>query len=416
MLLVIGLVLPGAARGQDDASKDSAKLFAKAQELLKDAGPDQALVAVKKALALEPRNERYLIFASNTARLANKFAEGVDFAQQAVKVNDQLAVSHALLAFNACKDHDLELCRSACKKALALSPQSLDPESYRELQILNELVGVRKLKLSWPLNPRKGLARQGSFVVAVPPDKIKGQSAKYEVTGARSFKAATQGLNNVLQVVPQANQTIDLVLQVTVDPCSYKADLAKYQKKPIPATVKSYLGPSEGINPKSATLKKLAKELKDDNPITTVKNIMAWQKKHLKYTYDEKATTKADFDSVDQIVERGEGECRAWATLFTGLCRAAGVPARHFWGLILIVPDAKNPQGSISGHCWAEVYITGAGWVPVDPQDATMFGFLPNTYVRIFTDMSRAKGSLDNLPLYNLLSMGREGFRFETIR
>jgi transglutaminase-like putative cysteine protease len=416
MLLVIGLVVSAGARGQGDADKSAGKLFASAQGLLKEGKADEALGAIKKALELEPKNEGYLLFASNAARIASKFAEGIQFAQQAVKLNDQSAVAHALVAFNAVKDHDLDLCRAACKKALALSPQSLDAEGYRELVLLNELVGVRKLKFSWPLNPRKGVARQGSYPVVVPPEKIKGQAATYEVTGAKSFKTVTQGLNSVLLLVPAASQTIDLVLNVTVDPYSYKSDLENYKKMALPATVQPFLGPSEAINPKSATLKKIVKDLKDDNPITTVKNILAWQKKHLKYTYDEKATNKADFTSVDQVVERGEGECRAWSTLFCGLCRAAGVPARHFWGLVLIVPDAKNPKGSISGHVWAEVYITGAGWVPVDPQDASLFGFLPNTYVRIFTDMSRGKSSVDNLPLFNLLSMGREGFRFEAVR
>jgi len=416
LLLVLGLVVPAGARGQDDAEKDPAKLFAKAQDLLKDVKPDEALDAVKKALALDPKNERYLAFASNAARLAGKFAEGIQFAQQAIQINDKEAVYHAQLAFNACKDHDLDLCRDACKKALALPPQSFDKESYRELLLLHDLLAVRKLKFTWPLDPKKGLLRQGSYPVAVPPEKTKGQSATYEVTGARSFKVATQGDNSVLLVVPESNKVIDLVLNVTVDPYNYKKDLAKYAKKPIPREVQSFLGASEAINPKSATLTKIVKDLKDNSPITTVKNILAWQKKHLKYKVDEKATNKSDFDSADEIVERGEGECRAWSTLFAGLCRAAGVPARNWWGMVLILPDEKNPKGTIKSHVWAEVYLTGAGWIPVDPQDANLFGFLPNTYVRIFMDTRKLKTSLDNLPALNLRSMGDEGFRFESVK
>ena len=113
---------------------------------------------------------------------------------------------------------------------------------------------------------------------------------------------------------------------------------------------------------------------------------------------------------------RGEGECRAWSTLFTGLCRAAGVPARHFWGMVIILPDEKNPKGAIRSHVWAEVYLTGAGWIPVDPQDANLFGFLPNTYVRIFMDTRKLKTSQENLPALNLRSMGSDGFRFERVK
>jgi len=416
LLLLIGLVIAAGARGQDKADSDPVKLFAIAQELAKDVKLDEALGTIKKAIALDPKNDRYLALASNVARLAGKYAEGVQFAEQAIKINDQVAAYQALLAFNACKDRDMDLCRDACKKALALSPQSLDQESYRELLLLNHLVGLRKLKFSWPLDPRKGLARSGSYPLAVPPEQMKGQSATYEITGARSFKAVKQGDNSVLLLVPEPKQDIELVLTVTVEPYNYKKELANYEKKPIPRDIQPFLGPSEAINPKSAVLTKIVKDLKSDSAITTVQNILDWQKKHLKYTHDEKATNKSDFASVDEVVKRGAGECRAWSTLFTGLCRAAGVPARHLWGLILLVPDEKNPKGGIRSHVWAEVYLTGAGWVPVDPQDANLFGFLPNTYVRIYIDMRRSKTSLENLPVLNLLAMGSEGFRFESLK
>jgi transglutaminase-like putative cysteine protease len=275
---------------------------------------------------------------------------------------------------------------------------------------------VRKLRFSWPLDPKKGLARSGAYPVAVPPEKTRGQSSTYEVSGAKSFKLTRQGDNSVLQVVPRQDQSIDLVLNVTIDPYNYKKELEKFTKKPIPKDIQPFLGPSPTINPKSATLTAIVKDLKDPSPITTINNILAWQKEHLKYKLDEKATKKADFDSVDEIVKRGEGECRAWSTLFTGLCRAAGVPARHLWGMILLVPDEKNPKGGIRSHVWAEVYLSGAGWIPVDPQDPNLFGFLPNTYVRLFVDTRRVKTSLDNLPVLNLLSMGNDGFHFESVK
>ena len=49
------------------------------------------------------------------------------------------------------------------------------------------------------------------------------------------------------------------------------------------------------------------------------------------------------------------------------LCRAAGVPAREIFGLRL----GKQPTQDVTGwqHCWAEFYLPGYGWVPVDPAD-----------------------------------------------
>ena len=56
-------------------------------------------------------------------------------------------------------------------------------------------------------------------------------------------------------------------------------------------------------------------------------------------------------------------------TLFIGLCRAIGIPARFEMGVSL--PE-KRGAGTISGyHCWAQFYLKGYGWVPVDASEAS---------------------------------------------
>ena len=69
-------------------------------------------------------------------------------------------------------------------------------------------------------------------------------------------------------------------------------------------------------------------------------------------------------------------KCADLNALFVGLCRAVGVPAREVNG-IRLVPSAfgykelsGNPA-SLKGaqHCCAEVYLTGYGWVAMDPAD-----------------------------------------------
>ena len=47
-----------------------------------------------------------------------------------------------------------------------------------------------------------------------------------------------------------------------------------------------------------------------------------------------------------------------------GLCRAAGIPARGVYGLRVGSEAATKAQ-----HSRAEIYLTGYGWVPVDPVD-----------------------------------------------
>jgi len=49
------------------------------------------------------------------------------------------------------------------------------------------------------------------------------------------------------------------------------------------------------------------------------------------------------------------------------LARAAGVPSREIFG----IRQGKKPVQDITTwqHCWAEFYLPGYGWVPVDPGD-----------------------------------------------
>ena len=68
------------------------------------------------------------------------------------------------------------------------------------------------------------------------------------------------------------------------------------------------------------------------------------------------------------------GKCADLNALFVGLARAAGIPARDVYGVR--VADSKQfkslgKSGDITKaqHCRAECYLSGHGWVPVDPAD-----------------------------------------------
>lgn len=63
-----------------------------------------------------------------------------------------------------------------------------------------------------------------------------------------------------------------------------------------------------------------------------------------------------------------KGNCTDFHSLFIGMMRAAGVPARFEIGFSIPQQPAAGP---IAGyHCWAEFYLAGIGWVPVDASEA----------------------------------------------
>lgn len=70
------------------------------------------------------------------------------------------------------------------------------------------------------------------------------------------------------------------------------------------------------------------------------------------------------------------GKCADLNALYVGLARASGLPARDLYG-IRVGPSAfgykslgaNSPTITKAQHCRAEVFITGTGWLPVDPAD-----------------------------------------------
>ncbi|MEO8144820.1 MAG: transglutaminase domain-containing protein [Betaproteobacteria bacterium] len=70
------------------------------------------------------------------------------------------------------------------------------------------------------------------------------------------------------------------------------------------------------------------------------------------------------------------GKCADLNALYVGLARSAGLPARDVYGLRVVKSDfgyrslgAGTPNVTRAQHCRAEVFLTGYGWVPVDPAD-----------------------------------------------
>ncbi len=63
-----------------------------------------------------------------------------------------------------------------------------------------------------------------------------------------------------------------------------------------------------------------------------------------------------------------KGNCTDFHSLFIAMARSQGIPARFEIGFPL---PAEKHSGDIAGyHCWADFYIDGKGWIPVDISEA----------------------------------------------
>ena len=81
-----------------------------------------------------------------------------------------------------------------------------------------------------------------------------------------------------------------------------------------------------------------------------------------KLTYE--APAKADAVSGLTLCK---GDCGTFASLYVASLRSIGIPARNVCGW---------RSGKDQWHCWCEVYVPDAGWMPQDPTDCnTMWKF-----------------------------------------
>ena len=76
-----------------------------------------------------------------------------------------------------------------------------------------------------------------------------------------------------------------------------------------------------------------------------------------------------------ETLELGSGSCRDMAVLFVEAARTLGFGARIVSGYLFDpVGDLTGSSGSGSTHAWAEVYLTGAGWITFDPTNRNVGG------------------------------------------
>jgi transglutaminase-like putative cysteine protease len=108
------------------------------------------------------------------------------------------------------------------------------------------------------------------------------------------------------------------------------------------------------------------------------------------------------------MLESGDmgGKCADLNALYVGLARSAGLPARHVYGQRITTSQLGYrslgiaPEKATKGqHCRVEVYLSGFGWVPVDPADVRKVvleeppGNLPLTDQRVTDARKRLFGA-----------------------
>ncbi|MFZ2949657.1 MAG: transglutaminase domain-containing protein [Desulfuromonadaceae bacterium] len=133
------------------------------------------------------------------------------------------------------------------------------------------------------------------------------------------------------------------------------------------AELARFLAPDRLV-PLNERVRKLASETTagKTTPLAKARAIYDYTVDNLSY---DKSGTGWGRGDIIHACDLKRGNCTDFHALLIGLCRASGIPARFVIGFPL--PKGKK-EGSIGGyHCWAEFYIEGKGWIPVDASEAS---------------------------------------------
>ncbi len=156
---------------------------------------------------------------------------------------------------------------------------------------------------------------------------------------------------------------ISAVPDVTID------DLAAARNRDIPPEIaERYLDPG----PVERRTAELAQSFESDStrPWDLVGEIDSWLSANTDYSLDSPTSPRGSNVVEDFLFESRLGWCEQIASSLVVLLRLQGVPARLAVGYVPVGQTVAGDRWLArerDAHAWAEVWINGIGWVPVDP-------------------------------------------------
>lgn len=177
-----------------------------------------------------------------------------------------------------------------------------------------------------------------------------------------------------VNVDSKGNKMIYIEWGESVEPSDRKAEISfhgiRYEGiKPelkeegtIGDDMKEYLTPSIMVKT-DGEIKKLADEI-TAGKTTVLEKTRAIYDWIIENMHRDESVLGCGTGDVEVLLQTKGGKCTDINSVFVGLCRAAGIPAREMFGIRMNADNITKNQ-----HCWAQFYLPGTGWVYADPAD-----------------------------------------------
>jgi len=163
---------------------------------------------------------------------------------------------------------------------------------------------------------------------------------------------------------PVKDRFINLSFKATAEE-RVKKDFPTTDGEPFPAEVKPYLEETTFI-PLDGKVREAALKATEGKKgiLQKAEGVFDWT---VENTFRDPEVQGCGIGDVEKTLARRGGKCADISSVFVAVARSAGIPAREVFGLRLGKKDGDDITGG--HHCWAEFYLPGYGWVPVDPAD-----------------------------------------------
>ncbi len=143
-----------------------------------------------------------------------------------------------------------------------------------------------------------------------------------------------------------------------------KKDFPENEESSIPPETEKFLAASDFV-PTSGECKEIAEEETKDKKSPLGKAEAIYDHLVEKYQRDDNIVG-CGIGDVSESVASKKGKCADIHSVFVGLTRSVGVPAKEIFGIRMPSEDGDMTKAF---HCRAEFYHPSYGWVPVDASD-----------------------------------------------
>jgi transglutaminase-like putative cysteine protease len=100
--------------------------------------------------------------------------------------------------------------------------------------------------------------------------------------------------------------------------------------------------------------------------------------------------------TIDEVLHARAGVCQDFAHLAIGCLRSLGLAARYVSGYLETIPPPGKQRlvGADVSHAWLSVFVTGTGWVDLDPTNDKLVDdrYVTTAWGRDYSDVAPLKG------------------------